>query len=57
MLIIKGKKFGGYYPEHDIDLPMFKHCCDGFMEVKDIHKYIPIFAAHAIDIMIQDETL
>lgn len=57
MLIVKSKQSGGYLPRHDIDLPMFRHCCEGMIEVKDIHFFMPVFNAHGIQIMIQDETL
>lgn len=42
---------------HDVDLLMFQHCCEGSMEVYDLQQYIPVFNAHGIQVMIQDETL
>lgn len=57
MLIIKSKERGWYKPRHEIDLPMFMHCCKGSIEVRDIHAYMPVFNNHNIQIMIQDETL
>lgn len=57
MLIIKSKNSNGYLPRHDADLPMFRHCCEGMIEVWDIHYFMPIFSAHNIQVMIQDETL
>lgn len=57
MLIVKSEERGWYKPRHDIDLPMFKHCCEGFIEVKEIADYLPVFANHDIQIMIQDATL
>lgn len=56
MLIVKGKTSGRYLPKHDVDLPMFRHCCNGYIEVQEIADYLPIFIAHNIQIMIQDET-
>jgi hypothetical protein len=57
MLVIRSKTSRGYLPRHDADLPMFRHCCEGMIEVKDIHFYMPVFNAHDIQVMIQDETL
>lgn len=57
MLIAKSKTSYNYLPVHDVDLPMFRHICEGMIEVKDIHFYMPVFAAHDIQVMIQDETL
>lgn len=55
MLIIKSKT--GFLPCHDIDLPMFRHCCQDFYQVRDIDPYISVFNAHGIQLMIQDETI
>lgn len=55
MLIVRGKKSRGYLPRHDVDLPMFKHCCNGYMEVREIADFIPVFNAHGIQLRIQDE--
>ena len=57
MLIVKSKERGWYKPRHEIDLPMFMHCCGGHIEVKDISEYMPVFACHNIQPMFQDETL
>ncbi len=57
MIIIKSKQSGGYIPRHDADIPMFRHCCNGYMEVRTIADFIPVFNAHGIQVMIQDETL
>jgi len=57
MLIRKTKEKGWYKPAHEADMPMFEHCCGGFIEVRSIADYILVFAAHGIQIMIQDETL
>lgn len=57
MLIVKSKERGWYKPLHEIDLPMFMHCCEGSIEVRDIAGYLPVFGNHNIQIMIQDETL
>jgi hypothetical protein len=57
MLIVKSRQSNGYLPQHDIDLPMFKHCTGGFIEVRDIYEFMPVFNAHGIQVMIQDETL
>lgn len=50
----KGDRF--YRPVHEIDLPMFRHCCEGSIGVVDIHFFMPVFIAHGIQVMIQDET-
>ena len=55
ILIAKAKT--GFLPVHDADLPIFMHCCAGMIEVKDISFWMPVFAAHGIQVMIQDETL
>ena len=57
MLISRTKERGWFKPTHEIDLPMFRHCCEGMIEVADLNFYLPVFAAHGIQIMIQDETL
>lgn len=57
MLIVKSKSTGWYKPRHDIDLAVFMHCCAGFIEVRDISEFLPVFSAHNIQIMIQDEIL
>jgi hypothetical protein len=57
MLVIKSKNSHGYLPAHDSDLAMFRHCCEGMIEVKDISFWIPVFNVHGIQVMIQDETL
>ncbi len=57
MLVIKSKTSHGFLPRHDTDLPMFRHCCEGMIEVKDISFFLPVFNAHGIQILIQDETL
>ena len=54
MLIIRQSR--GYLPKYNSDLPMFRHCCEGMIEVKDINFWLPVFEAHSIQIMIQDET-
>lgn len=57
MLIVKSKERGWYKPRYQLDLPMFMHCCDGSIEVKDIDGFLPVFTNHGIQIMVQDETL
>lgn len=57
MLIVKSKTSGGYLPRHDVDVPMFQHCCNGYTEVREIAEFLPVFGAHGIQVMIQDETL
>jgi hypothetical protein len=57
MLIVKSKERGWYKPRHDVDLPLFMHCCEGSIEVRDIGGYLPVFANHGIQLMIQDEAL
>ena len=57
MLIVKNKNSAIYSPRHEIDLPMFRHCCEGMIGVRDINFFMPVFTAHNIQIMIQDETL
>ena len=57
MLIVKSKTSGNYLPRHDIDLPMFRHCCEGMIEVRSIVDFLPVFYFHDIQVMIQDETL
>jgi hypothetical protein len=57
MLIRKTKERGWYKPRQEVDLPMFQHCCEGFIEVRSLADYLPVFAAHGIQLMIQDETL
>ena len=56
MLIRKTKERGWYKPVHEVDMPLFMHCCGGFIEVREITDYIPVFWGHGIQIMIQDET-
>lgn len=57
MLIVKSRETLFYKPKHEIDLPMFQHCCEGMIEVRDIAFYLGVFSNHNIQIMIQDETL
>lgn len=56
MLIRKTKERGWFKPSHEERLPMFMHCCAGFIEVRDISDYLSVFYAHNIQIIIQDET-
>lgn len=53
MEIIMSKIYGSFLPRHDKDLPMFKHCCEGMIEVKNIQQYEPIFLAHNIVLSIR----
>jgi hypothetical protein len=55
MRIIKGGERGFYLPEHEQDLPMFRHICEGAIEVRDIEFYRPVFEAHNIAMEIQKE--
>lgn len=57
MLIVRSKTSRGYLPRHEADLPMFRHCCNGYIEVREIADFIPVFNAHGIQVMIQDETM
>lgn len=57
MMLIAKNKDRFYRPVNDVDLPMFRHCCEGSIGVIDIHFFMPVFNAHDIQIMIQDETL
>jgi hypothetical protein len=57
MLIVKSKNDRFYRPLHEADEAMFRHCCEGSIGVIDIHFFMPVFNAHDIQVMIQDETL
>lgn len=57
ILIVKNKETLRYVPKHETDMPVFMHCCAGFIEVTDISVWIPVFNAHGIQVMIQDETI
>lgn len=57
MLIAKRKSSGWYSPVHTTDEPIFRHCTEGFIAVKEIAPYLGVFINHGIQIMIQDETL
>lgn len=48
MLLVR-KGFNNYWtPYRDSDIPLFKHCCEGQSEIKDIYDYLHIFHAHDI---------
>ena len=49
MTIIRTPR-GNYIPKHDADLPMFKHCCEGMIEVSGHAwpNFTGIFIAHGI---------
>jgi hypothetical protein len=57
MLIVKNKQYRGYVPLHEADMSIFKHCTGGFIGVDDINAFMPVFNAHGIQVIIQDETL
>lgn len=55
MIIIKTGDRGWYRPENAEDWELFKHCCEGFIEVRGIAKYRDVFTAHSITIEIINE--
>lgn len=57
MIIIKNKFNNMYSPKHDFALPLFIHCTNGHVGVHDISIYLPIFAAHDLQLIIEDEAM
>lgn len=54
MPIVKSKTSGNYLPLNDVDLPLFRHLCEGMIEVKDIAFYAPVFEIHDVAYWIAD---
>lgn len=57
MKILKNKK-GNYLPKHDRDVSLFRHCCDGMLEVKEwkFKEFERVFLVHNVIIEIEDES-
>ena len=56
MEIIRNKS-GNYLPKNDRDVPMFKHCCGGSIEVNNWcwDQCVPVLHAHGISVEVIDE--
>ena len=54
MIIIKTLR-GSYLPKSDKDLAVFKHCCNGSIEVakQDFGFFVPLFAIHKVKIIVE----